>query len=90
MDLVIIMNIVNLLYLVKLGKYFLLLTNALIFGIFILRRRRGGDHWNDTLIVSDLPKPDCCWFLGQSLATKGIMVIVFVIKRVVQIVWRQF
>ena len=85
MDLIIIMN---LLYMVKLGKYFLLLTNALLFGISILSGRRGGDCWNSSLIVRDLPKPDCCWFLGQSLATKGVMVVI--IKRVVQVIWRQF
>ena len=73
---------------VKLGKYFLLLTNALFFGISILSGSRGGDCWNSSLVVSDVPKPDCCWFLGQSLTAKGIMVII--IKRVVQVVWRQF
>ena len=51
------------LYLVELGEYFLLLTNALIFSIFELCGCSGGDRWNGALVVCDVPKPNR-WFLG--------------------------
>lgn len=82
-----------LLYLVELGEYFLLLTNALFFGIFILCRRCGRYGRNDALFVRDVPKRNR-WFRGKSLGTEGIIifveVIVVIIKRVVKILWHQF
>ena len=78
------------LYLVELSKYFLLLTNALIFCIFILSGRSGGDRRHNSLIVSDVSKPNC-WFLSESLATEGVMVLRHsIIEGTVQVVWHYF